>query len=230
MGKRLSRHAGVRGSTLGQIRTEAAAAVLLRIFPRACALLLVTVCLVAGQTTAAHAQQAPPDQQRFVGQVVRLFPSVSNPAGFTLQLRERTVDLTITAGTKFHAGSAEAEVEGFQVGDYAVVLARHVNRAWVAASIDFDVQPIAVLQVQTATGTIARVSPNGKRFLMLLDAGTSRWVTVTRKTKFHMDGQLLDPPPPLVKGDDVQVAMEHSGRLWTALDITIRTTGTPYYG
>jgi hypothetical protein len=136
----------------------------------------------------------------------------------------------ITAGTKFHAGSAEAEVEGFQAGDYAVVTARHVNRTWVASSIDFDVQPITVMQVQNVTGTIVRVSPNGKRFLMLLDTGTMRWVTVTRKTKFHMDGQLVDPPPPLLKGDMVQVGMEHTGRLWVALDITIRTAGTPFYG
>jgi hypothetical protein len=201
-----------------------------RLFTRVFALILVTFCLAVVQKEPAHAQQAPPDVQRFVGQVIRLFPSANNPAGFTLQLRNRTIDLMITAGTKFHAGSAEAEVEGFQAGDYAVVTARHVNRTWVASSIDFDVQPITVMQVQNVTGTIVRVSPNGKRFLMLLDTGTMRWVTVTRKTKFHMDGQLVDPPPPLLKGDMVQVGMEHTGRLWVALDITIRTAGTPFYG
>jgi hypothetical protein len=209
---------------------EAAAAVLFRTFLRAGVLFLITVCLVVGQIVPVHAQQAPPPPQRFVGQVVRLYPSVDNPTGFTLQLRNRTLDMTITSNTKFHADSAEAEVEGFQAGDYAVVLARRVNRAWVSLSIDFDVQPISVPQMQTVSGTILRVALNGKRFLILLDAGPTRWVTVTKKTRFHMDGQILDPPPPLLRGDMVQVAMERSNRLWIALDITIRTAGTPFYG
>jgi len=123
--------------------------------------------------------------------------------------------------------SAEAEVEGFQSGDYAIVMARHVNRGWVANRVEYDVQPIAGVVQVTLTGTVQRVSANGKLFSMQVDSGSVRWVVINARTKYRVDGQLLDGPPVLMRGDMVTVIMRRVVRTWVALSVNVRTS-SPY--
>src|SRR5690348_10644658 len=92
------------------------------------ALLLVPALLAAVAPPGAQAQHALGPQgvpqtlagPRLMGQVSALSGPVSNPDGFTLDTGNRSVDVRIAPKATFTARSAEAEVEGLQVGDYVV--------------------------------------------------------------------------------------------------------------
>jgi hypothetical protein len=161
----------------------------------------------------------------FYGQVTNIVGPADAPTGFTLLLNNRLVDFRVAPHATFKPLSAEAEVEGFQPNDYAAVGARRINHAWVALGIQFDVQPFR--GVVTITGVIARVTPNGLRFDLQLDNGTSRWVTITPKTTFQIDGRLQAVPPLLQKGEMASVRMRPSPRGWLALQIDLKSNPTP---
>lgn len=166
---------------------------------------------------------------RFNGQVLSVDGAGHNPTGFSLQLPGRTVDLRVAPKAVFKAMSAEAEVEGFQIGDYAVVDARRVDKAWVAATIEFDVQPIRPGPRQTmVSGAIQRVSVTGLRFLLKLDTGDMHWISITRKTRFKVDGQLSTLPPLLQKGQSVDVLVSQAPRGWIALEIDLKSGSPPF--
>lgn len=198
---------------------------------------LSLVVAVAGLITPASASVGGPHSgplvARFNGRVTALTGPPDSPSGLTLQLRDRTVDVRIGSGVdcayalNCTARSAEAEVEGLQVGDYALVSARRINRTWVAFHIDFDVQPIDMRPPPIVTGTIVKVTPNGLRFqLRVVTGGVGlHWVTIGPKTIFRVDGQLTDMPPTLSKGDAVRVTIRVTDRGWAAIEVDLRTTG-----
>ena len=155
----------------------------------------------------------------FSGQVTALSGPVANPTGLTLQDRIRSVDIRIAPETMFRARSAEAEVEGLVVGDYAVIGARKGKGSWIANRISFDVRPMVAGTL--VTGTIVKLSSNGKQLQLRLDTGQMQPVTIGPRTKYRIDGQPTDTPPELAKGDVVQVLMRSAPRGWTAMEINL---------
>lgn len=194
-------------------------------------MLVLMMCLTSslsfhpGRAFAARTRVGPPPPVvRFYGQVTSASLVKGVPSAFTLMTRNGPVDFRLPPRAKLVSRSAEAEVEGFQSGDYAIVMARRVNRGWVANRVEFDVQPITVAIQVTLTGTVQRVSANGKLFSMLLDSGPLRRVVINARTKYRMDGQLLDGPPALMRGDVVTVIMRRVVRTWVALSVNVRTS------
>ena len=148
------------------------------------------------------------------------------PLAFTLQVRSRSLDMRIADHAKLTPKSAEANVEGFVDNDYATVMAKRVNHQWLAYRIDYDVQPIvaspAPTVTVTVTGTIVKVSPAAKWLTMLLDTGETRLVTVTKQTRWLLDGQPDVPPTLPVKGDIVRIVMRKTVHGWVALEINLK--------
>jgi hypothetical protein len=181
--------------------------------------------LVAGEARADRAHGVP---ARFVGQVTQLVGPPGNPTEFTLQLRYRSIDIKIASDAVFIARSAEAEVEGFQVGDYATVTARRAEHVWIAVRIQFDVQPLVTALV-SVTGTVLRVSNDERRIVIRLDTGGTgtRLITIGVKTRFEIDGQPAPVAVPLVKGDIVHVQMRATNHGWYALTVDLVSTATP---
>lgn len=182
-----------------------------------------------GCGAGTHAQSVPRvpplhPLARFVGLVTSVLPA-NNPRSITLQLRARSVDFRISPAAVLVPNSAEAEVEGLQVGDYAVVQARHMNRGWTAFHIEYDVQPIVQGKV-TVSGTITRITVNDRRFVLKLATGETRLVLVTANTAFRIDGVIIDTPPELSLGDMVQVTMRTTSRGWVAMDVNLKTSNS----
>jgi predicted DNA binding CopG/RHH family protein len=175
---------------------------------------------------AAQRKALAPANAQFNGQVTTLAQDKnSQPATFSLQLKARSVEIRVAPrATRFFARSAEAEVEGLQVGDYAIVVAHRVRKAWVARTIYFDVRPIYALNQITVTGAILKVDPVAKRFVLKTRNRQYRWILVTRRTKFRVDGQLVTLPPLLSKGQTVQVLMHRVGANWPAFEVNLKTT------
>ena len=181
---------------------------------------------IAGSLTPVGAHESAVTQRapvRFNGQVIRVVGPVENPTGFRLQLPARVVDFEISPTATFTAESAEANVEGFVKGDYALVFANRVRRAWIATRILFDVDPIGGPVQVRVTGTITRVTPNQKRFVLKLDSGELRLVTVVPKTTFLMNDQPVTAPPVLAKDDLVTVVMRRTPRGWFAVSVDLLT-------
>lgn len=164
---------------------------------------------------------------QFNGQVIAVAGPPDSPTGFTLLHGALTTDFRLAPAASLQARSAEAAVAGFATGDYALVTARRVKFAWVAIRVSYDVNPIpgrAVIVV--LTGTIVRVSPNGKILTIKLVNGTTHDVFIDLQTTFRVDGQLTDTPPLLSAGEVVTVRTRHAPRGWVAIDVNLRTTSS----
>jgi hypothetical protein len=161
----------------------------------------------------------------FYGQVTSVVGVAGSPTGFTLLLKNRAVDFRIAPHATLKPMSAEAEVEGFQVNDYAAVGAKRINRVWVAFGIQFDVQSFRGTVI--ASGIVAKLTPNGKRLELQLDNGTLRWVTITLNTVFRIGGQTQASAPVLLKGETVEVRMRPTPTGWVALEINLKLTPPP---
>jgi hypothetical protein len=176
--------------------------------------------------------QAPAAPVTFYGQVTSITGPADNPTRFTL-LRQLSNGHTQVVpfrspGVLLKPLSAEAEVEGFQIDDYALVTAHRVRAAWVASRVQFDTQPITPHPVITLSGTVTRVTPNGKRFAMRTsDTGAIKVISIVAKTQFRIDGQLVGSAPVLSKGDVVQVqARKAAGGVLVAVEINLKTAPT----
>jgi hypothetical protein len=163
------------------------------------------------------------------------------PTGFSLLLASGRLVPFVTAPNATLSGkSAEAAVEGLQRGDYAIVQARNVSvvvahrvrKHWVAYHVDFDVQPITPTPVPkpvmaTITGTVTRVTVDGKRFAVQDQATLKVWmITIDARTAFRVDGQPMPGPPVLSKGDPVVVRARKTGGVWVATEVNLRTSAS----
>ncbi len=187
---------------------------------------ILASCVAMVPTHAQSVGGVHPALTKFVGQIVTVQSGKDGaPSLFTLRIARRLVDFRLTAQARLVAKSAEAAVEGFVADDYAVVMARHVNRQWLAYRVDFDVQPFLGVAPVTITvaGTVVTESATGKAFTMTLNTGDMRLVQIVKQTKFRIDGQLLANPTVLMKGDMVKVVMRRSGRVWIAVDINLQS-------
>lgn len=189
------------------------------------ALAAAVAVMLAGVVTPARAQMIPPTgfaDNRFAGEVGAVLGAPSSPDMFTLQLGYLAMDFRVGPRTTFVPRSAEAQVEGFVQGDFAVVVGHRTKQGWLAIRIFFDVQPIRPLR--EIIGTIMRVSPNGARFLIRLDTGGSLFARTNRQTRFRVDGRLMDGQPSLLRGEIVQaLVLQRNG--WIAYEVNVRAAG-----
>lgn len=192
---------------------------------RRVAIALALLLLLCGAALPAHAAPVRDtgwERARFFGQIVNLIGAKTNPAGFTLQLGTQTTDIRIAPKTTFVAKSAEAEVEGLLAGDYASIVTKRVNRLLVAVRIVFDVAPINPMH--QFTGTIFRVSLDGRRFVVRLDTGKSATLRLSKLVRIHIEGRPTETPALLLKGEYVQVLAVRESGAWSAYDVTIRAS------
>jgi hypothetical protein len=161
------------------------------------------------------------DRQRFVGQVMTLLPANGSPNAFVLLQPNLSVTISINPQTQLTGSSAEANVEGLARDDYAVVHAKHVQGRWVATKITYDVDPILPLRV--VSGTVVKLTPDGRRVNVKLDTGASRWITIGRLARYRLDGRAVDPPPIFVKGELVQLIINRAAVPWLALEVDARS-------
>jgi hypothetical protein len=164
---------------------------------------------------------------RYIGQVESIDGPAANPTGIVLALGTDTEDIRL--GPKYTAQpqSAEAEVEGIAVGDYAMVTAKAGKANMVAQRVQFDVHPFG--RLKALSGTITWTSPNDRRFrLRATDTGVIRTLDVVHATRFEMDGKPLAAPISIGKDQTVQVLMVKGPIDSFAAEINIRTlTSTP---
>ena len=170
---------------------------------------------------ARAAQYQVIDRARFVGQVTMLVSIAAGATSFELLQPNTTAVITINRQTQLTGRSAEANVEGLARDDYAIVNARRVGARWIATRIAYDVDPIPPLQ--TVTGSIMRVSVDGRRVYVRLDTGASRWITIGRLARYRLDGRLMDPSPIPLKGEAVQLVVNRSTAAWVALEVDLRS-------
>lgn len=191
---------------------------------RACSV-LVAVLILLGGAPRASAQQIKDisvAKGRYVGQVVAVQGPLASPTSLTLQLGLQNLDIRILPRTILTGKSAEADVEGLQVGDYAVVISRRYNRTTAATRVVFDVEPIFPLRA--VSGTIARVAIDGQHFQVRSTTGKLAWLHVSKYARIRLDGRPSDVLTSLVKGNTVQVLAQHTDAGWDATDISIRSS------
>lgn len=176
--------------------------------------------LISGFITPAHAQVI--DRARFAGQVTTLLSVNGNPASFVLLQPNVSVTVTINPQTQFVGSSAEANVEGLARDDYAVVNARRSQGRWIAMKITYDVDPVPPLRA--VSGTVVRLTPDGRRVNVKLDTGGSRWITIGRLARYLVDGRAVAPAPILLRGEPVQLVVNRLMFPWVALEIDVRST------
>ncbi|GAC1464362.1 MAG: hypothetical protein PVSMB7_07280 [Chloroflexota bacterium] len=190
-----------------------------------CAALLLSLCCFLPLSHAQTGGGVHTVVVRFTGQVASVQVSRDGtPLAFTLRIARRLVDFRTSPQAKLVPRSAEAAVEGFMPNDYATVMARRVNRQWVAQRVEFDVQsiPASPLPIVTVMGTVVAESATNRSLTMTLDTGDVRLVLITKQTRFRIDGQIVSPTP-LMKGDTVRVTMRRAGRSWVAVEINLQT-------
>jgi len=177
---------------------------------------------VGGYVSPAHAFRLQViDRARFVGQVTALLPANGSPTAFVLLQPNVSVTISINPQTQLTGSSAEANVEGLARDDYAVVNAKHVQGRWIAIKIMYDVDPI--LPLRSVSGSVLRLTLDGRHVDVRLDTGGSRWITIGRLARYRLDGRVIDPPPILLKGEPVQLVINRAAVPWLALELDVRS-------
>ena len=200
-----------------------------RIPPLRAAIVVMALALASiGASLPARAQSIGsvyPDRINPFGQITALHGPATSPTGFTIELGTYSFDETIAPKATITAKSAEAEVEGLAVGDYAIVHNRRVKGQWLALHIVYDVQPIAPLHA--LTGTALRLSPSGKLLFIKPDTGRGTIVLhILARTRFLQDGKplpLSQQPPLVTRGQQVDVVGRRVNGAWLAYDVDLKS-------
>lgn len=190
-------------------------------------LLLAGLFSVAISLTPAAASHPSPRVAshpiRVAGQVTAIAGPAANPTGFTLQLTDRSIAVRIVSRTTITARSAEALVDGFLANDFAVVTTVKSGGGWVANRIVYDAVPFGPIRQFTISGSVMRVSPNGKRFMLRLVTGARHWVQITRNSRFEVNGVPTTPAPILARTNPVEVKIRRANNYrWVALLINLK--------
>ncbi len=142
-----------------------------------------------------------------------------------MQTAARTVDIKIAVNrTRFTARSAEALVDGFIAGDFAVVTVRRVPPGEVlrANRVLYDVVPFGPITQFTLTGAFVREAVDGHAFLMHLKTGTWHWISVNANTQYTEDGSPIAMLPD-VRGEILTVSIHRLNGRWIALSVDVKT-------
>jgi hypothetical protein len=168
---------------------------------------------------------------KLAGQITNIMGTSASPTGFTLQLGLQSWTLQIPLKGIIRAQSAEADVEGLVNNDYAsvdarlvkIVDARSVRYVLDAQRTLFDVQPVMPLRL--FMGTVARVSPDGRRITIRLDLSRTVVIHPGLMTRYRVDSRATDVPPTLAKGNMVDILARRMGDgSWVAYDLNLRST------
>lgn len=193
---------------------------------------VLAVLLAAGTLTPMSASARVPAGTRVAitqlrGQVIAISTPNGSPTRFTIETADRDVTVRIAPAATFTALSAEAEVEGLRVGDYAIVRVRHPHDAWVALHITFDVRPIHIRGQVTIVATVIRETPNGRYLIVRLPSGAIRWIILGTQTKFRLYGALTSNPPLFAREELVHVTMRRIPRGWIAIEVDLLNGQAP---
>jgi hypothetical protein len=197
---------------------------------RALGVLVLTSLSVA--VTPAATQGAVPKSRpagqlvrvvRFPGQVTALAGPTASPTEFTLQVRDRSVDIRIMPRTVFQARTAEAQVDGFAQYDFAVATTTRVNGEWRAARVLYDVVPFGPIRDFTVTARVVSVDARGRNVMLRLLSGDTHGVRITVNTKYQVDGVPAVTPPVLTKDLVVVVTVHRNDAgVWVATLINLK--------
>lgn len=215
---------------------------------RARILALVMACVVMFLLVApTHAQQRGvgnvaitptprsegPGPQRIYGQVAGIFGPAAGPTGLAIQQQQgkadttRTVTIRLDARTVLRARTAEAQVEGLTVGDFAVVQVNRPGTDVNARRIVFDVDPFGPIRFFSVTGTILRLNRAGTQVLLALPGGAERWIILTVNTRFSIDGSPAGYTPSFQRNNVLTVDVHLTNRGWIAQSVNLRSTRSP---
>lgn len=186
------------------------------------ALLGLAVSLSPAGAMHVVPQQTHPPLVHFSGQVTAISGPAANPTRFTLQTNDRAIDFQIVMRTNIVARSAEAQIEGLSLDDFAMVTAARPNGSWTAYRIVYDVQPWGPIRQFTVTGTVQRVDKRGRGFQLRMSGGTTHWIVVNQQSKFAVAGIPVDTPPTLIRDSVVEVLVRRAGLNWVALTVNVR--------
>lgn len=167
---------------------------------------------------------------RFAGQITAVLGTDASPTGIAVQLQNsRTVVIHFAPVPKtiLKARSAEAQVEGLMVGDFAVVQATKMGLDWNARRVVFDVDPFGPIRYFTVTGSVTRLNRAGTQILLALPGGAARWIIMTRNTRYLLDGVPAEATPAIQRSDVLQVDVHKVPRGWVATSINIKTLRNP---
>ncbi|MGH2443453.1 MAG: hypothetical protein ACRDFX_09855 [Chloroflexota bacterium] len=175
--------------------------------------------------SATHGQTIPRlgfSANRFAGEVTALAGPVSQPTMFTLQLGVATTNFRIDpTKTMFIAKSAEAQVQGFVQGDYALITARRFKHGWLATRIRFDVQPMFPLRDMTVI--VVRVPIDGMHLIVRPATGGHPFaLRFARDTQFRVSGRITDVQPVFARGQGLQVLGLRQNGFWIGVDVDLR--------
>jgi hypothetical protein len=196
------------------------------VFVALCCLFLTALTPVSAQVARLQVSQmgllAQVQRGRFVGEVTALTGPTANPTGLTLQLGIASADVRF--GTQYtpHPLSAEAEIEGISVHDYASVVVRRVKSDWVAQRVDFDVEPFGHLKLVSAT--VVSMTADAKHLrVRLTDTGQNRAVALVKQTLYEADGKPLTGLPQLVRDQPIQVLVVRGDFGWVAATLNLKS-------
>lgn len=205
---------------------------------RALVLGVMAALLMSAFVTPAMAHTAKPNAVaanaqsravRFGGQIMALAGQPSSPSGFTLQLRDRTLDFKILPRTTFQARSAEAYVDGFAQYDFALVNATRVNGDWTANRITYDVLPFGSIRDFTVSGKVVSLDRSGKNVLLKLLSGDTHSVRMNLNTKYQLNSEPVDTAPALLKDAALDVTVHRNGNgVWIAVTINLILSVPPH--
>jgi hypothetical protein len=165
---------------------------------------------------------------RFAGQVSGVLGPDASPTGITLRLQgDQKVTVRFAPRTILKARSAEAQVEGLMVGDFAVVQVVRANVDWSARRVFFDVDPFGPIRFFTVTGSVVRLNRAGTQVLLALPGGTTRWIIITRNTHYSIDGVSTEAAPVLERSTVLQVDVHKVPRGWVAISVNVKTVRNP---
>ena len=191
--------------------------------------LMVALSLATSYAPVSAARPVPfGDHVRTVqlcGQITALVGRADNPTGFTLQLKDRSIDIKIAPRTtNIMARSAEAQVDGLAQYDFAVVLATRSSGDWVANRVLYDVVPFGPIRQFTVSGKVLSADKRGRGFTLKLVSGDTHWIRITKNTEYTLDGQAVVSAPSLVRDTAVDVQLRRSmEEQWVAVSINVKT-------
>jgi hypothetical protein len=140
---------------------------------------------------------------------------------------DQKVTVRFAPRTILKARSAEAQVEGLMVGDFAVVQVVRANVDWSARRVFFDVDPFGPIRFFTVTGSVVRLNRAGTQVLLALPGGTTRWIIITRNTHYSIDGVSTEAAPVLERSTVLQVDVHKVPRGWVAISVNVKTVRNP---
>jgi hypothetical protein len=142
--------------------------------------------------------------------------------GFTIAVHGKgQYTYSVTSKTQFVPRSADADIQGFGVGDYAYVIAR----SGVAHEVEYDTSPFKPGPLEHVDGQVTKVSTKG--FFILQDSsGTDHKIWPTPQTSWYINGQPQSSPFTVQVGQTLDVFAQKEHEKWLAVSIDEQVSGS----